>query len=299
MEFELPVTKEELQVVLKEIDDYYRNYKGEYEERPLEVPVLEKLDFTMPVESEVRRNVQEEFGQKIDAEAAEKTAEYEARRQAYEALYAAESTLLQKRLEDARLSYEEKKKKLQADAAKRGIAQTSVYLSLAAELEEEYGRECAELNRQKQEKKAEYQREIDQADYRVQLTEEAVSLKYGALVEDEVRARMEKAKELFRETTKYNNQVEEKLVKSRNAKIETESTLKLRYLEITAKGLTEEQLTSLGYYQDTIKAIDGYYYTVDAQSAYDDFTKDSSMNYYLGPFYDDILYKYTLRKNNP
>ena len=35
-----------------------------------------------------------------------------------------------------------------------------------------------------------------------------------------------------------------------------------------------------------------------AQAAYDDFSKDASMNYYLGPYYDDILYKYSLRKNN-
>lgn len=297
MEFELPSTKAELQAVLKEIDDYYRYFKGEYEERPLEELVLEKLAFTMPVETEVRREVTEEFGPKADAEFAEKSAALQARRQMYEELYAAESTLLAKRLEDAKLSYEEKLSKLQADAAKRGIAQTSAYLSLAAKLETEYERECAELNRQ-EEKKAEYLRESTAADYNVQLLSEAISLKYDAMVEDEVRGRMDKARDISRETVKYNNQIEEKLVKSRNDKIETESTLKLRYLEITAKGLTEEQLTELGYYKDTLRAIDGYYYTIDAQSAYDDFTKDTTMPYYLGPFYNDILYKYTLRKNN-
>ena len=170
-------------------------------------------------------------------------------------------------------------------------------MSLAAKLETEYERECAELNRQ-EEKKAEYLRESTAADYNVQLLSEAISLKYDAMVEDEVRGRMDKARDISRETVKYNNQIEEKLVKSRNDKIETESTLKIRYLEITAKGLTEEQLTELGYYKDTLRAIDGYYYTIDAQSAYDDFTKDTTMPYYLGPFYNDILYKYTLRKNN-
>ncbi len=112
MEFELPSTKAELQAVLKEIDDYYRYFKGEYEERPLEELVLEKLAFTMPVETEVRREVTEEFGPKADAEFAEKSAALQARRQMYEELYAAESTLLAKRLEDAKLSYEEKLSKL-------------------------------------------------------------------------------------------------------------------------------------------------------------------------------------------
>lgn len=173
MDFELPATKEELQNLLREIDDYYRNYKGEYEEKPLEEPVLQKLSFTPSSEESVRR-----------------------------------------------------------------------------------------------------------------------------AVEAEVRSRMQKEREYAAEVTRYNNQVEEKLVKGRNDKTETESTLKLRYLELTAKGLTEEQLVQLGYYKDTIRAIDGYYYTIAAQAAYDDFSKDASMNYYLGPYYDDILYKYSLRKNN-
>lgn len=78
MDFELPATKEELQDLLREIDDYYRNYKGEYEEKPLEEPVLQKLSFTPSSEESVRRAVEAEFGEKTDAEAAEKTAEYEA-----------------------------------------------------------------------------------------------------------------------------------------------------------------------------------------------------------------------------
>ena len=75
MDFELPATKEELQDLLREIDDYYRNYKGEYEEKPLEEPMLQKLSFTPSSEESVRRAVEAEFGEKTDAEAAEKTAE--------------------------------------------------------------------------------------------------------------------------------------------------------------------------------------------------------------------------------
>lgn len=141
-------------------------------------------------------------------------------------------------------------------------------------------------------------RERDFYRLRADLVASAVEMKYGAAVEAEVRSRMQKEREYADEVTRYNNQVEEKLVKGRNDKTETESTLKLRYLELTAKGLTEEQLVQLGYYKDTIRAIDGYYYTIAAQAAYDDFSKDASMNYYLGPYYDDILYKYSLRKNN-
>ena len=64
MDFELPATKEELQDLLREIDDYYRNYKGEYEEKPLEEPVLQKLSFTPSSEESVRRAVEAEFGEK-------------------------------------------------------------------------------------------------------------------------------------------------------------------------------------------------------------------------------------------
>lgn len=120
MDFELPATKEELQDLLREIDDYYRNYKGEYEEKPLEEPVLQKLSFTPSSEESVRRAVEAEFGEKTDAEAAEKTAEYEALCQKYDDLASAEDTETEKRLADAAAAYEEKLKKLEADAAKRG-----------------------------------------------------------------------------------------------------------------------------------------------------------------------------------
>ena len=298
MDFELPATKEELQDLLREIDDYYRNYKGEYEEKPLEEPMLQKLSFTPSSEESVRRAVEAEFGEKTDAEAAEKTAEYEALCQKYDDLASAEDTETEKRLADAAAAYEEKLKKLEADAAKRGIARSSAYLSLRAALETEYEGEKAEIGRQAREKTAGYLRERDFYRLRADLVASAVEMKYGAAVEAEVRSRMHKEREYADEVTRYNNQVEEKLVKGRNDKTETESTLKLRYLELTAKGLTEEQLVQLGYYKDTIRAIDGYYYTIAAQAAYDDFSKDASMNYYLGPYYDDILYKYSLRKNN-
>lgn len=116
-------------------------------------------------------------------------------------------------------------------------------------------------------------RERDFYRLRADLVASAVEMKYGAAVEAEVRSRMQKEREYADEVTRYNNQVEEKLVKGRNDKTETESTLKLRYLELTAKGLTEEQLVQLGYYKDTIRAIDGYYYTIAAQAAYDDFPR--------------------------
>ena len=148
MDFELPATKEELQNLLREIDDYYRNYKGEYEEKPLEEPVLQKLSFTPSSEESVRRAVEAEFGEKTDAEAAEKTAEYEALCQKYDDLASAEDTETEKRLADAAAAYEEKLKKLEADAAKRGIARSSAYLSLRAALETEYEGEKAEIGRQ-------------------------------------------------------------------------------------------------------------------------------------------------------
>lgn len=231
MDFELPATKEELQDLLREIDDYYRNYKGEYEEKPLEEPVLQKLSFTPSSEESVRRAVEAEFGEKTDAEAAEKTAEYEALCQKYDDLASAEDTETEKRLADAAAAYEEKLKKLEADAAKRGIARSSAYLSLRAALETEYEGEKAEIGRQAREKTAGY---LARAGF---LPPPRRSRRVGG--RNEIRGRRRGGSPLPHakrtRIRRRGNEIQQsgggKLVKGRNDKTETESTLKLRYLD--------------------------------------------------------------------
>ena len=296
MDFELPTTKAELTEVLREIDVYYRQYKGEYEEEPLEELTLGKLTFTEKTESAVRAEVAALLGKKEAAEKAEKCAPYRAEYKKNEDLYEAEDAEKIELLAEAEELYEEKLEKLEADAAKRGIGQSSAYLALKADLETEYEEKVAKIGRESAEKKAAYQRAMALAQHNIAEIANYVAKKYEAELETETASRMEKQRGYADEVLKYNNQVEEKLVRARNDKAETENTLRLRYLEITAEGLTEEELTQLGYYKDTIRAIDGYYYTISATAAYDDFTADASMPYYLGPFYNDILYKYTLRK---
>lgn len=298
MDFELPTTKEELKTVLAELFDYYHHYKGEYEGQPLEVLELDKLTFTEKSESAWRTELSALLDKREAAESAEKCAPHRAEYEKYLALYEADDTKKQEDLLSAEEEYEKKLARLRAEAAERNIGQSSAYLNLLAALESEYEEKRDKIGRESAARKAEYARAMALAEFNVEETQNCVAKKYEAELETAVAEALREQREYVDAALKYNNTVEEKLVKSRNDKAKAESALKLQYLEITARGVTDEELLELGYYTDVIRAVDGYYYTVPAAAAYDDFVADPDMPIYLGSFYNEILYKYQLRKNN-
>lgn len=298
MDFTLPTTKQELTETLKEIDVYYRQYKGEYEEHPLEELSLDKLTFLEKTESAIRAELSAVLDRKEETEIAERCAAYKAEYKKNEALYNADDGETARLLAKAEEEYERKLARLNAEAARRNIGQSSAYMKLLAELEEEYGKKTEEIEAKAADRKAGYLRAMTLAEYAMEEVAAFAEKKYLAELEEKTQARLKEQKEYSDAITKYNNQIEEKLVKSRNDVAKTESSLKLQYLDITSKGLTDDELKQLGYFKDTIRAVDGYYYTLTPAAAFDDFSADSSMPYYLGPYYSDILYKYTLRKNN-
>ena len=60
-------------------------------------------------------------------------------------------------------------------------------------------------------------------------------------------------------------------------------------MEIVSEGVSEEQLIRLGYYDDVVDAVLGYYLPLDPQFAYEDFLADSRLMVYLGSQYQSIL----------
>ncbi len=298
MEFEIPTTKEELTATLEQLFDYYHHYKGEYEGQPLETLNLDKMVFNEKSESVLREELTALMAKKQAAESAEKCAPYKVEYEKYSALYNAEDEEAEALLLAAEEEYRKKLERLVADAAERNLAQSSAYLSLRAELETEFENKNNQISRESAARKAEYQRAMAVAQSNLDETEGYIEKKYLAELELELLEALEKQKEYADAVLKYNNTIEEKLVKSRNDKAKAESALKLQYLEITARGVTDEELLELGYYTDVIAAVDGYYYSIDAEAAYNDFVADPDMPIYLGSYYNEILYKYQLRKNN-
>ena len=71
--------------------------------------------------------------------------------------------------------------------------------------------------------------------------------------------------------------------------------MELRFLDISSGEFTHDQLVEMGYYEDVIKCVCGYYDTLSASNAYYDITSEKKLAIYLDEYYSEIIYTYKLR----
>ena len=76
---------------------------------------------------------------------------------------------------------------------------------------------------------------------------------------------------------------------------ETKCSLKLRFLDISSGEFTHDQLVKMGYYEDVIRCVCGYYDTLSAGDAYFDISSERKLAIYLDEYYTEIVYTYKLR----
>jgi hypothetical protein len=98
--------------------------------------------------------------------------------------------------------------------------------------------------------------------------------------------------QLTMEVFKYNNGLDEKEQRYENSIKQNQMSLKIRYLEVTTGEFTKDQLIDMGYYQDVVDCVTGYFNTLDASEAYYKFKEQSRLVIYLDDYYDNVLYLY-------
>ena len=98
-----------------------------------------------------------------------------------------------------------------------------------------------------------------------------------------------------RELDKYNNGLLEKEIKHNNEITKAEANLQLKILEIKKAPPTKEELVSLGYYEDVINVVTGYFNTLGALDAANLFKQESRLVIYLEDYYNNLLYMYQMR----
>ncbi len=297
MTYDIPTTKEELVNVLKEIDEYYR-YRKDFYEEPVIIPLdLKKIEFTEKTDEEILASANEIFLKKKACEKIQTESEILAEISALEVEKLACGEDLQKRLSSIDEAYDDSVKKLEIKSAERNMSYSSAYYNALAKLEDKRNAEKDGVIAEIQEKQNIIEGKISAKNTLKESIDDMLDNKYDALISEYLQERKDKQREYADSVLKYNNQIDEKIIKNQNSVNQNYSKLKIDYMSIVSKGLTTEQLDSLGYYGDVITVVDGYYFSISATDAYEDFILDSKMPYYLGEYYDDILYKYKLRAN--
>ncbi len=293
MSYEIPTTREEMYATLKQIYYDYRLKIDAYEDAGLRNIQLERLEPIYKTRSEMENLARDLFMpwyyENYNREYNEiENKIFEVEKNIEEISY---STAEKKA--NANAEYEKSRAELKREAEKNGFINSSLYLDKLEELElkridalakidETDSVKTTNANSQKKALKS-YQNSL--SDY------------YDILLEEKVHARVleyiDEEEKLQLEVFKYNNSLDEKEQRSRNANISANASLKLRYLEIRTKSYSREELVDMGYYEDVVTCVCGYYNTItNTMEAYNEFKNDTKVIIYLEDYYSNVLQLY-------
>ncbi len=295
MDFNTPTTKAEMFDVLSDIFVYYRINKVFYQGVVLENLELPRIELQMPSDSALldraRFNVYSahvkaklDYTDKIK----DKIIELESKLSSIEDAEKLTKTELEEKYRLAIKSLNEQSLNEQIEDS--GLRYTKIY-----QLEKERAEQIALASARYEKEKKEVSAKI------VNLNEELSNAEeiYAEINENEVQAEFMKLKEQeedrFNEIFKYNNGLEEKELRYRNTIKQAQANLELKFLSIRSMNLSKDELIELGYYNDVIDCVCGYYNTLTAKAAYTDILNESRLMIYLDDYYQDIVFLYQTR----
>ena len=197
-----------------------------------------------------------------------------------------------KQIEEITTMYAESIDKVENQAIKAGLLHSSILADKTAVLEEGKNQKIALITQEKDEKKASILSEIESLnskkenanDYFNEIHQKEIDAKVIELKDKEVQKRME--------VFKYNNSLDEKEQRYSNSIKETKCSLKLRFLDISSGEYTKDQLIEMGYYNDVMRCVAGYYDRLEPITAYQDMLAEKKLCIYLEDYYETFVHSY-------
>ena len=241
MNFDTPTTKSQMYEILQEIFYYYRIQRQATSEVELNDLELTRLSYTPMTDAERGTKAQAN----LSAAQAEKVLDYKKKisDEIYElgvkvTTYGTQKTAAEN---TARTSYAAAITKVEQEAIKRGIAQSSAVIDKIADLQTELAAKITEIDAEYDEKIAVAQAKIS----RLQSDLTGADTYYSQVFNYEVLAEKSRIKDeedkLQREIFKYNNGLDEKEQRAANSLATTRRSLELRYINITNNYYTKDQ----------------------------------------------------------
>lgn len=292
MNFTLPTTKQAMYDTLQDIFYYYRIRRESFQELELEPLTLPRITYieltTAQLETKARdilSSQQQKEILKATQEIEEKIAYYQSVSSAAEQTYLTVSQNIIER-------FNQSQEKIQTEATKKGLANSSIILDKLAQLEVEKNSQLTV---------AETEKNLKINECEVQLLalnnkKAQINATYAQMFEKEVIVKrnelQEEQQKIAREIFKYNNSLEEKEQRYQNTILQANAELRLKYNQMNGQFFSKDQLVEMGYYADVVDCVCGYYNTLDALTAYNDILSESKLAVYLEDYYDSIVYLY-------
>lgn len=295
MQFTIPTTKEQMYVVLDEIFNYYRIQREEYQDPDLGELNLERLEFSPLDNDRLKEKAAVFLADQQEREINDLIADITAKITAAERIITSAEKSAAEQISQIEELYEESKIKLQKIASKNGLINSVAYLDKLTSLENQRILRTSQITENKDNAIAEQSAIIAQLTERLSGAENYYSSVHQKAILAKTQQLADDQDKLVREIFKYNNGLDEKEQRYKNTIYQARANLKLKYMEITVAEFSKDQLVEMGYYQDVVDCVCGYYDTVDALSAYKDITADTKLPIYLDDYYQNIVYMYGVR----
>ena len=295
MTFNQPTTKAEMYERLVEIYKYYRLRKVDYEGVAFQTISLERLQHTPLNDAEIAQRARAIAYTDYQKEIADKTFEVNVKIQELTAKKTLLSQNLASELSDLDFQLEQSLKDVQEQATLRGMANSVVVSDRIQELTDK-------INAKKNKLTAKYNGLITQTQSQIEgytSVLDNISEYYNTYYQSAITKRTGEVKDsqkaIAMEVFKYNNSLDEKEQRHKNAIEQVKANLDIKYAQIFATSFTKEQLVEMGYYKDVIACVTSYYNTLEPTFAYQDITGEGNLATYLEDYYANIVYMYRNR----
>ncbi len=295
MNFTIPTTKTAMYNVLKELFSYYRIKRDPLEETTLTNLYLDRLSYSMPTDSEFTTKASTLVQPENQKEIMERTEKIQDEIN----ICNAEITLINDNF-DAQIAeieavYNQSYAKFQQTAISNGLINTSAYLDKLAKIDAEKTNKISILTAEKNEKITALQAKLSVLETKLAGVDDYFYELHTARKNAKKVELQDASEAIKRDVDKYNSGLDEKEQRYKNTLAQANANLKLKYMEITLGEYSKDELVDMGYYDDVIKCVTGYYDTLTALSAYNDLIKESKLTVYLDDYYQNIIYMYGSR----
>lgn len=295
MNFTIPTTKTAMYNVLKQLFSYYRIKKDPLEETTLLPLDLDRLSYSVPTSSQLNVKAEKLVAPENQKEILSRTEKIKTQIDLCNAEILTINSNFDINLEKIIKNYEDSYDKFQKTAIKNGLINTSAYLDKIAKIEQEKLEKINILTEEKDQKITALQSKLTVLNTNLSEVNSYFSALHLARKTAKATELLDSSEQIYRDVCKYNTGLDEKEQRYKNTLAQANANLKLKYMEITQGEYSKDELVDMGYYDDVVKCVTGYYDTLTALNAYNDILRESKLTIYLDDYYQNVVYMYGSR----
>lgn len=293
--FAIPTTKYEMMTTLGEIFYYYRIRRESIEDLILTDLTLERMQFDKLTDSQLLNKAEKLVASTQEREKLKYKEDINSKIKECEVKKADLTRAYNEQVNNVNLLYQKSEEQIEQKAYKNHLSGSTILLDKLAELENQKNLRLSTMDSEYNQQLSEYNASIQALTLKLNNVDSYFSSIFAKELYVKYLELSGEQEKTEREVFKYNNEIDEKEKKNKNSNLIKNTDIRLQYAKLNGEFFTKDQLVELGYYDEVIDCVCGYYDSLPAQEAYNDIRKEPKLAVYLDDYYQSILYLYQSR----